>query len=783
MKKSFLPLALALFLVGCSGPTASTDVASSSLHDSQSSASDGSTSSSDSEVIPVTSIEVSEASLALIVGETKTISYNVLPENATDKTVTFAYDESVISFDSERNAVTALKEGSTNLTISSANGASASIAISVEEQGVIPTSMTTDFSRTVIGVGETVTVNLSFLPAEVTSPRVSFRSSDPSVVSVNSDAHTLTGVSVGKEAATITITCLDNAEIPAITLSVRVSQNADDINKDKALATFYEAMENEADKVKSGHISSSYQYANGEVTTFTNDFDTYSDHSYNSIVDYDGNKIMEYRAIYGDHFYEVTYDENGAYYNSHTYSITDDSTWSTNLTAEEAKRRVSLPALYTTHYSSSFSYGVSDYLAYDFIDKVLSNDYSLETNGDTMTISYVNIGYSSCYVYSLEITFEEGAFKEVHYAQTTYDADEVDDNGNPIDETITPTNKTTFDAVLTLGEKTTDTREDKILPEDLFYDSFTLLFYRSTDYETPSTSFYRGETITFDPGDFSPATALNSIDRIEAMSSSDESVILVSDNHLALNAVGEGSAEITFQSEKYTYKATLTVTIPPATDIYISSLPTSMLNTESHDFYVEPQPRGSLADFDVSLKEGSEAYATLTHEEGSEWYTIAGNPNMAEKEGIATIVVQSRSNPNLRKEVSITIMKQLTSIEMFAILTSAKYVSEPDPYYYNYYAEVTFGSTMESQGYPGSYVIYRSSGTAFATFTFHYTINNAKLNIVEYSCDSEYLGEFSLSIDSADGKELYSYFTEYNDYEGDMTVSYRLTQVEASENA
>lgn len=659
---------------------------------------------------------------------------------------------------------------------------------SSEEENPVPTSMTTDFSRSVLAVNETVEVNLTFSPSNA-NPRVSFRSSDPSVISCDSDNRTLTGVSAGKNAVTVIITCLDNTAIPAITLTLSVSQDEDEVNKDKAMDTFYEAMNNESAKVKSGHIAFSYTYSNGTTVNFANDYDTYSDHSYNSITDFDGDSFIEYRSRYGERYYEVSYDAEGNYTNSHTYGIIgDDETdyFSTSVTESVASRRVSLPALYTSPFSTSYTYGVSGFLDSEFVDDVLDNDYSLAVEGDKMTITYANVTYYDSDVYTLEATFQDGAFKEVNYVLASYDLDDVGEDGLPTSEEAVPTTKVTFEASMTLGDKTVDNREDKILPEDLFFDSFSLNFYRSTDTDraTPLTSFTRGDTIVFTPSDFAPSTALDGIDRIEAISSSNEEVISVSANKLALSAIGEGSAEITFESEKYTYKATLSVTIAAATGVYISSLPSSMLNTDSTRFYIQAEPFGALNDFDVTLKDdGSSNYASLSYNAATDYYTLTGNSEMTEKEGVATIVVQSRSNPSIKEEVAVTIMKQLTSAEMFAVLTSAEYVSEINTSYYNYYVKATFGSTLESSGYPGTYEIYRESGTLWATFTFHYTINSGKINVVDSSSSLDILSKLSITIDSPNGKELYTTFVEANDEYGDETVTFYLNQVEASENA
>ena len=131
------------------------------------------------------------------------------------------------------------------------------------------------------------------------------------------------------------------------------------------------------------------------------------------------------------------------------------------------------------------------------------------------------------------------------------------------------------------------------------------------------------------------------------MTSSNEEVLSVSENHFALNAVGEGEAEIYFRSIFAELKVTLKVNIP------VSTLPSSMKNTDSQSIFISADPYGALEDFDVTLKEGDEKYARLVQRTSS-YYVLYGMEDMDVKEIDVTIIIQSRSNPELRKEITNT---------------------------------------------------------------------------------------------------------------------------------
>ena len=82
--------------------------------------------------IPVSSIKLSESSLTLTIGETHQLVATVLPENASDKTVTWSSDNNSIAIVNGNGLITAVAEGSTVVSAHTSNGLTASCSITVE---------------------------------------------------------------------------------------------------------------------------------------------------------------------------------------------------------------------------------------------------------------------------------------------------------------------------------------------------------------------------------------------------------------------------------------------------------------------------------------------------------------------------------------------------------------------------------------------------------------------------------------------------------------------------
>lgn len=147
------------------------------------------------QIIQVESVVLSESTLNLeLGGESVILTAEVLPIDATDKTVTWASDnESVVTVDD--GIVAILGVGQANITASAGDVVSEPCVVTVIEQQVVHVeSVTLNESTLNLEVGgEPVTLTATILPENATNKTLSWTSSDESVVSVENGVITIIG--------------------------------------------------------------------------------------------------------------------------------------------------------------------------------------------------------------------------------------------------------------------------------------------------------------------------------------------------------------------------------------------------------------------------------------------------------------------------------------------------------------------------------------------------------------------------------------------------------------
>ena len=164
--------------------------------------------------IPVESITVSTNYLAINVGETRQITYNILPANATDKTVTYSSsDNSKVSVDQLGN-IKALAEGDVLITVTCSNGVSTDcqVVVSAVSEVVAVTGISLNKNSVSMHTGDTLTLKATISPNNATNKSVKWESSAPTVASIDNNG-LVTALSDGS--ATITCTSLSNTSVSA----------------------------------------------------------------------------------------------------------------------------------------------------------------------------------------------------------------------------------------------------------------------------------------------------------------------------------------------------------------------------------------------------------------------------------------------------------------------------------------------------------------------------------------------------------------------------------------
>lgn len=169
-------------------------------------------------VIHVSSIAVTPQTLSLEEGGTATLSVNVLPANADDRSYSWSTsDEKVATVDSE-GKVTAIKAGEAEITATTADGGKKS-SCKVTVDIVRPKSVSLDVTEKTLYRGDEFTLTATVLPTEAVDKSVTWRSSDASVAKVDA-AGKVTALAEGK--ATITVTTVDGGRTATCDVTVEI---------------------------------------------------------------------------------------------------------------------------------------------------------------------------------------------------------------------------------------------------------------------------------------------------------------------------------------------------------------------------------------------------------------------------------------------------------------------------------------------------------------------------------------------------------------------------------
>ena len=145
----------------------------------------------------------------LWVGEIGNVSYTVLPEDTTDKSVTFTSEDEAIATVDENGVVTAIGAGEVKITVATTDGrASAEVTVEVRQQ--VEGIELTETEKTV-SVDDVFDLTATILPADAYNKGIEWKSSDDTVLAVEDGK--VTALKTGE--ATITAVSAENGEIKA----------------------------------------------------------------------------------------------------------------------------------------------------------------------------------------------------------------------------------------------------------------------------------------------------------------------------------------------------------------------------------------------------------------------------------------------------------------------------------------------------------------------------------------------------------------------------------------
>lgn len=155
--------------------------------------------------ISVTGVKLNETTATVEAGNKYQLIATVQPTNATNTNVTWSSDNIDIATVDENGLVTAVKEGTANITVTTEDGSkTATCAVTVtakEEQTVAVTGVTISESEEVT-FGNTLKLTATIAPNNATNKNVTWTSSAENVATISSDG-TVTPVGVGKTTITV----------------------------------------------------------------------------------------------------------------------------------------------------------------------------------------------------------------------------------------------------------------------------------------------------------------------------------------------------------------------------------------------------------------------------------------------------------------------------------------------------------------------------------------------------------------------------------------------------
>lgn len=134
------------------------------------------------EIVEASSILLSASSIQINIGEDVVIEATVMPENTTDKTVTWTSSNPGVASVDANGKVTGVAFGTASITASCGVAKARCSVIVTRTQAQ---SITLNFTELTMYPGDSETLVASVLPAEVADKNVAWSSSDPSVVRVS----------------------------------------------------------------------------------------------------------------------------------------------------------------------------------------------------------------------------------------------------------------------------------------------------------------------------------------------------------------------------------------------------------------------------------------------------------------------------------------------------------------------------------------------------------------------------------------------------------------------
>lgn len=171
--------------------------------------------------VRVSRVSFDKANLTLSVGQSEKLVAEIIPDNATNQSLTWSSTRSTVAAVDENGKVTAIAPGLTNIIATSKDGKKRVICrLTVEKaQGpVAVTGISLDKASTILAVGKIETLNANIEPFNASNKEIEWKTSNSEVASVDNNGK-VTAKYPG--IATITATTLDGGRIAECIVKVQ----------------------------------------------------------------------------------------------------------------------------------------------------------------------------------------------------------------------------------------------------------------------------------------------------------------------------------------------------------------------------------------------------------------------------------------------------------------------------------------------------------------------------------------------------------------------------------
>lgn len=152
-------------------------------------------------VIEISGISLNTSSKTLIEGDTFNLAVTYVPQDATNKSVTWSSSNATVASVDSNGKVTAKKNGSATITATTQNGKTATAKITVNKKTVDVTSVKINSNVYSVYEGDTIILSATVSPDNATNKKITWSSNDTSVATVDSN-----GVVTAKKSGSVKIT-------------------------------------------------------------------------------------------------------------------------------------------------------------------------------------------------------------------------------------------------------------------------------------------------------------------------------------------------------------------------------------------------------------------------------------------------------------------------------------------------------------------------------------------------------------------------------------------------